>query len=98
MMKIPLFPPPPPKVKKATVQRKGLKAQQLLKALDKQQETGEKRYKRQRAMEDFREQQRVAHEHRTVVNEHGAAVSEPPEAYRNRIFMRDQLATTIRRF
>ena len=97
MMKLPLFPPPPPKIKKATVQRKGLRAQQTLKRLDKQQETADKRYKRARAMEDFREQQRLAHEHRTVVNEHGVAVPEPAQEHRNRIFLRDQLATTITR-
>ena len=97
MMKLPLFPPPPPKIKKATVQRKGLAKQRALKALDKQQETADKRYKRVRAMEDFREQQRTAHEHKTVVNEHGVAVPEPAQEYRTRIFLRDQLATTITR-
>ena len=96
-IKLPLFPPPPPKIKKATVQRKGLAKQRALKALDKQQETADKRYKAQRKLEDFREQQQTAHEHRTVVKEHRVAVPEPAEAYRNRLFLRDQLATTITR-
>ena len=97
MMKLPLFPPPPPRIRKAAVAKKGTKAQQLLKALDKQQETADKRYKRQRALEDFREEQRARHEHRTVVDEHGNAHQEPSQEYRNRIYMRDQLATAIRR-
>ena len=96
-MKLPLFPPPPPRVRKAAVAKKGAKAQTLLKALDKQQETADERFKRQRATEDFREEQRVRHERRTTVDEHGNAHQEPSQEYRNRIFMRDQLASTIRR-
>ena len=98
MMKLPLFPPPPPRVRKAAVAKKGTKAQALLKALDKQQETADKRFKRQRAMEDFREQQRVAHERKELKDEHGNVIGyEPSQKYRERIFLRDQLATTIRR-
>lgn len=88
MMKVPLFPPPPPKIRKAAVIKKGTAAQRLLRALDKQQETAEKRYKRQRELEAAREKQRLAHEY---------VAGEPAQEYRNRIFQRDQLATTIRR-
>ena len=96
MKKVNLFPPPLPKLKKASVALKGAAAKKTAKALFKEQEFADKRYKRTRDMEDIREAQRAAHEYK-YVDDQGNPAPEAPQAYRNRIFLRDQLGKTITR-